>query len=247
MAIIDVRVQIGTTPTWGTPFTEGHLARMMEKYGIERTVVSSTIANSCDFIRGNAFINDIAGKGPIFGCAVVNTQYRAESIDNMRKYLSLPSFVALSITSGTPGRHVTLDECDDILNSHRRFAKPVMLDVSSKEGVLAANEIAKAFPGIKFILMSMGGAAWRTAIAMADNTLNLVLEISGSPSPEKVRLGVETVGAHRMVYGSNLPFADPAFTIGLLADGGISDLDRKMILEGTAKRLFGWARQQPTT
>lgn len=243
MAIIDVRVQIGTTPTWGTPFTEGHLARMMERYGIERSIVSSTIANSCDFILGNALIKEIAGKGPIFGCTVVNTQYQAQSIEDMRKHLALPSFVALAITSGTPGRYVTLDECEDILNSHRRFAKPVMLEVSSKEGVLAANEIAKAFPGIKFILMSMGGAAWRTAIAMADNTLNLVLEISGSPSPEKIRLGVETVGAHRMVYGSNLPFADPAVTIGLLDDGGISESDKKMILEGTAKRLFGWARQ----
>ena len=244
MAIIDARVQIGTTPTWGTAFTEGHLLRMMERHGIERCVVSSTIANSCDFIRGNAQIREIVGKGRIFGCTVVNTQYQLESIEDMRANLALPSFVALAITSGTPGRHVTLDECEEILNSHRRFAKPVMLEVSTKEGVLAANEIAKAFPGIKFVLMSMGGTAWRTAIAMADHTLNLVLEISGVPNPEKVRLAVETVGAHRMIFGSNLPFSDPGVTLGMLDDGGISNSDKKMILEGTAKRLFGWARQQ---
>ncbi len=244
MAIIDVRVQIGTTPVWGTPFTEGHLMRMMDRYGIERSIASATTANSCDFARGNAQVASIVGKGRIFGCAVVNTQYPNESIEDMRQYLSLPSFVALQIHSGTPGRPVTLDECEDILNAHRRFAKPVMLDASTREGVLAATEIAKAFPGIKFVLLSMGGAAWRTAVAMADKQLNIVLETSGNLSPDKISLGVATVGAHRMVYGSNLPFADPSVTIGLIEDSALSDLDKRMLLETSAKRMFGWARSE---
>jgi hypothetical protein len=216
---------------------------MMERYGIERCIVSATTANSCDFIRGNAQIKEIAGKGRIFGCAVVNTQYPSESIEDMRQYMSLPSFVALMIHSGAPGRPVTLDECNDMLNAHRRFAKPVMIEAADREGVLAATEIAQKFTGIKFVLLSMGGAEWRTAVAAADKTLNLVMEISGSLSPDKISLGAATVGAHRMIYGSNLPFADPAATIGLVEDGGLSDGEKQMIFEGSAKRLFGWAPQ----
>lgn len=244
MAIIDVRVQIGTTPIWGSPFTQAHLARMMERYGIERCVVSSTIANTCDFIRGNAQVKEVLDNSRILGCAVVNTQYPPQSIEDMRKYLSSTAFVALMLRSGTPGKPVTLDECSDILNSQRRFAKPTLIEVTDREGVLAADEIARAFPGIKFVLLSMGGNAWRTAIVVAEKTLNLVLEISGSLSPAKISLAVEAVSAHRMVYGSNMPFVDPAVTIGLVEDADISDADKRMIFEGSAKRLFGWDRTQ---
>lgn len=217
---------------------------MMDRYKMEACVVSATTANSCDFVRGNAQIKAIAGKSRIYGCAVVNTQYPTESIEDMRQYLSNSAFVALAIHSGTPGRTVTLDECADILNAHRRFAKPVLIEASNREGVLAVDEIARAFTGIKFVMLSMGGAAWRSAVAAADKTLNLVLEVSGHLSPDKISLGVATIGAHRMVYGSNLPFADPAATIGLIEDGELSDIDKKMIFEGSAKRIFGWSKSE---
>jgi len=213
---------------------------MMDRYGIERCIVSSTIANTCDPVRGNAELREVAGKGRIHGCVVVNTQYPARSVEDMRRYLSSDAFVALLIRPGAPGGAVTLDECADILNSHRRFGKPVLVEAADRESVLAADEIARAFGGIKFVLLSMGGDAWRTAVAAADKTLNLVLEVSGSLSTDKIKLAAEIVGAHRMVYGSNLPVADPAVTVGLVEDADIPDADKKMIFEGAAKRLFGW-------
>ncbi len=244
MAIVDVRCQMGSMPIWGTPFTEGHLNKMLERYSIDRCVASASLANSADFIRGNALIGQVAGKGRIFGCVVVNTQYPKESIEDMRQYLSLSSFVALQITAGATGRPVSLDQCDEILNAHRRFGKPVLLDTEDRESVLAAAEIAKAFPGIKFVLLSMGGSAWRTCVALAERQLNLVLEISGNLCTDKVILGAETVGAHRMVYGSNMPFSDPSATIGLMDDAGLSDTDKRLIMVGTAAKVFGWTRQR---
>lgn len=244
MAIVDVRVQVGTIPIWGTQFAEMHLRRMMEKYGINRCIVSSTKASSCDFASGNDEISQLAGKGGIYGCAVVNTQYPPQSIEDMRKRMSSPAFVAVLIRSGSPNKPVTLDECSDILNAFRRYAKVVMVEASSREGVLAAEEIARAFGGLKFVLLSMGGTAWRTAIDVADRTLNLVLEVSGSLNPDKIRLAVDRVGAHRMVFGSNMPIYDPAVTVGLVDGADITDADKRMIFEGTAKRLFGWAPRE---
>lgn len=243
MAIIDVRVQIGTTPIWGTPFTENHLRGMMTKYSIERCIVSSTIASSCDFIRGNTQIKEIAGKPGIFGCATVNTQYPPQSIEDMRKYMSLHSFDALLVRSGTPGKPVTLDESSDILNSFRRFAKIIMIEAWDRDGVLAAEQIAKTFNGLKFVLLGMGGSAWRTAIDVAEKTLNIIPEVSGALSPDKIKLAVEKVGAHRMVFGSNMPFADPSVTIGLVEGADITDGEKRLIFEGTAKRLFSWGEK----
>jgi predicted TIM-barrel fold metal-dependent hydrolase len=120
-----------------------------------------------------------------------------------------------------------------------------MIEAGDRESVLAAEQIAKAFPGLKFVLLSMGGSSWRTAADAAEKTLNLVLEVSGSLNPDKIRIAVEKVGAHRMVFGSNMPFTDPSVTIGLVEGSDITDGEKRLIFSGTAKRLFGWGQPQP--
>jgi len=85
----------------------------------------------------------------------------------------------------------------------------------------------------------MGGDEWRMASVLAEKTLNLVLEVSGSFSPDKIKFAVERIGSHRMVYGSGLPYVDPSAIIGLVQDADVSDADRRNIFENTARRLLG--------
>ncbi|MGQ9455707.1 MAG: amidohydrolase family protein [Armatimonadota bacterium] len=239
MAIFDVHAQVGTTPIWGVPFTEANLARSMQKYGVDRCIVSSTIANSCDFRKGNTQIAKIVkANRALLGCVVVNINYSEQSQEDMHSYLPDDSFAGILVTSGTPGRHVTLAEAEEILNAHRRFFKPVFLHTPNQEALMAANEIAKAFNTLKFVLLSMGGDDWRMATMLAERTLNLVLEISGSFSPDKIKFAVGHIGSHRLVYGSGLPYTDPSSIIGLVEDADISDVDRRNILEQNAKKLF---------
>jgi len=246
MAIFDVRAQIGTTPLWGAPFSDAHLLRTMQKYGIEQSIVSSTLASTCDIVRGNAQIAQaIKDKPSLLGCITVNVHYPDQAIAEMRRYLLKPDFAAMQIFPGSPKRSVTLDESEDILNAYRRYRRPVLIRAENREDVLAADEIARAFPGIKVVLLSMGGDAWRNAAACAHKTLNLVLEISGSLSTDKIKHCVDLIGAHRMVYGSNLPFMDPSATIGLVEDSDISDSDKALIFQGTAARIFRPPAEEP--
>lgn len=241
MAIIDVHAEIGTTPLWGVPFSDANLARSMQKYGVERAIISSTCGNSCDFVVGNAQIAKVVQTNKVMtGCVVVNIHYPEQSQKEMHKYLGTDAFSGILLTSGVRGRHVTLAEGEEILNAHRRFIKPVFLHCQTKEALLAADEMARAFPIMKFIMLGMGGDDWRMATVLAEKTLNLVPEVSGSFSPDKIQFAVEHIGAHRMVFGSGLPYVDPASVIGLVEDAEIPDADKKLIFEGTARRLFGW-------
>jgi uncharacterized protein len=243
MATIDVHAEIGTTPLWGVPFSDQNLARSMGKYGVEKSIISSTIGNSCDFVRGNEQIAKVVGANAVMlGCVVVNINYPEQSQKEMHAYLGTDEFAALLLTSGVRGIHVTLAESEEILNAHRRFVKPVYLHTPDQASALAANEIAKAFPIMKLVLLGMGGEDWRMATLLAEKTLNLVLEVSGSSSPDKIRFAVDHIGSHRIVYGSGLPYVDPSAVIGLVQDAEITDLDKRNILEGSAKRLFGWSR-----
>lgn len=244
MPIIDIHAEIGTTPLWGVAFTDANLARSMQKYGVQRSIVSSTIGNSCDFRRGNAQIAKIlqTNKPNMLGCAVVNINYPEQSQKEMHSYLTDDAFAGIMVSSGVPGKPATLAEAEELLNAYRRFIKPVFLRTPDQASLLAANEIAKVFTGMKFVLLGMGGEDWRMAAVLADRTLNLVLEVSGSFSPDKIQFAVEKIGSHRMVYGSGLPYVDPSAVIGLVEDADISDMDKRNIFENSARRLFGWQR-----
>lgn len=245
MATIDVHAEIGTTPMWGVSFTDANLTRSMQKYGVERSIISSTIGNSCDFRRGNAQIAKVVqANKSMLGCVVVNMNYPEQSQKEMHAYLGTDQFAALLLTSGVRGRHVTLAETEEILNAHRRFVKPVYLHTPNQQAALAANEIAKAFSIMKFVLIGMGGEDWRMATLLAERTLNLVLEVSGSSSPDKIQFASEHIGSHRIVYGSGLPYVDPSAVIGLVQDAEITDVDKRNILEGSARRLYGWSKPQ---
>lgn len=244
MAIADVHAQIGTTPLWGIPFSDANLARSMQKYGVERAIVSSTIANSCDFVMGNAQIARVVkANRNLSGCVVANIHYPEQSQKEMHSYLGSDSFAGLLLTCGSLCGHVTLADAQEILNAHRRFIKPVFLHVRDRAALLAANEMAKAFGAMKFVLLGMGGDDWRMATVIAEQTLNMVLEVSGSFSPDKIKFAVEHIGSHRLVFGSGLPYTDPACVIGLVEDAEISDTDKANILYSTARRLFGWQQQ----
>lgn len=241
MAIIDVHSNVGTTPLWGIPFTDVNLARSMQKYGVTKSIVSSTLGKSCDFQRGNAQVGRVVqANQSMIGCIVVNINYPEQSQRDMHSYLARESFAGMQLTSGVSGKYVTLEEGEELLNAHRRFAKPVFLQTFDRDSLHAANEMAKAFPIMKFVLLSMGMDEWRLATVLAERTLNLVLEVSGSFSPDKIKFAVEHIGSHRMVYGSGLPYYDPAAVIGLVQDADISDADKRNIFEGSAKRIFGW-------
>lgn len=243
MAIIDIHAEIGTTPLWGVPFSDANLTRSMQKYGVAKSIISSTIANSCDFVRGNAQVARVVqAQKHLLGCLVVNINYPEQSQKEMHTYLGNDSFAAILLTSGVRGRHVTLAEAEEILNAHRRFAKPVYLHTFDSASLLAANEIAKAFPIMKVVMLSMGGEDWRMATVLAEKTLNLVLEVSGSFSPDKIKFAVDKIGSHRIAYGSGLPYVDPSAIIGLVQDAEVTDLDKQNIFENSANRVFGWRR-----
>ena len=244
MATIDVQAEVGSTPIWGVPFSDQNLLRSMQKSGVEKSIILSTVGDSVDFQRGNAQVAKIAEtNSALAACLVVNFNYPELSQKEMQKYMGQAFFAGILLSSGNRERYVVLQEAEDMLNAYRRFIKPVFIRTTDKDSILAANEIAKAFPVMKFILLGMGGEDWRIATVVAEKTLNLVLEVSGSFSPEKVKFASERVGSHRMVFGSGLPYVDTSEVKALVEDADITDVDKRNIMENTARKLFGWRRQ----
>lgn len=215
------------------------LRQTLKRHGITSAALISGLAAECDFITGNHNLGQMlsAAEG-IYGYAVLNAAYPVDSLEEQRRNLLRPEFVA-GVLFPHDGKPVTLEDARDIVNAQRRYLKPLAISTPDTEAIHAATAIAEAFPTMKFILLTMGGDDWRTAVAAAKRQINLYLEISGSLDSDKVASASAAITPRKLLYGSGLPFSDPQLTLGLLDEAvALTGFDRNRILYQNAEAIF---------
>jgi predicted TIM-barrel fold metal-dependent hydrolase len=97
---------------------------------------------------------------------------------------------------------------------------------------------ARKFPGLTIVVAHCGGGIFiHEAIVAASFCPNIVLELS-SLMPHQVLDVLAQVPADRLMIGSDLP-EDTGTEIGKILSLGVSDEQKRLILSGTACRVFG--------
>lgn len=211
----------------------------MQRYNFSSVALISGMAASCDFVSGNQRLREILSPDEgLYGYVTLNAGYPAESLEEQRKHLHRPEFVA-GLLFGHDGVPVTLADAREILNAQRRFAKPMAIHVPDAEAAIAMHEIAREFPAMKFILLTMGGEDWHTAVVAAKQYVNLYLDISGSLDSDKVAYATSVLTARKVLYGSSLPYSDPQLTMGLVEETKtLTAMDRNRVYFQNAQQLF---------
>lgn len=241
---IDIRVNFTRHDAVGRPFGIEGIRKALDRFGIERAILVPRLAVDADFLQGNnELLEAIKSDDRLFGYLVLNPVFPEESIKLMRSAMGGPKFVAMAMFQGASQPFPNLDDCREILNAYRRFTKPIMLDVTSIEAISAVGQIAAEFANVKFILGSMGGTAWKGVMGMSKH-LNLFLETSGTLDSDKIEEAVESFGPRRVMFGSDLPFGNPASILALIQSSGIPRDVVTRILDTNARNLFGLGKEQ---
>ena len=245
MQIIDLHTHLGK---WFFPIEKVNVddfLRLMEKNEIELSVVSSIRAIAHDFREGNRELAQaIKHRQNLLGYLFLNPNYLEESFEEMDKYLSEEKFVGLGelYNEGYIGSQ-TLN-CD----GHKRILERLLEKFSQrlvlfhcwgKNGISRLLEVAREFPEINFIAGHMGNPDWEVAAESFGKLENVYLEICSSlPARRKIETVVETIGAERVVFGSDSSLINPAFIIGMVVDSEINERDKEKIFYLNAKRLL---------
>jgi hypothetical protein len=101
--------------------------------------------------------------------------------------------------------------------------------------------LAMDFPEVPVVMAHMGFVDViynDAAINMAKRAPNLYLETCGVSAEAKVAQAVQEIGASRVLYGSDMPFHDPAFDMARIEYAKISAEDKKLIMGENAKKLL---------
>lgn len=239
MPLIDTLAMLGSGAPCSGMYGRPELLSRMDSLGITHAIVASSLACASDFVVGNAWLaSQIEGERRLLGYAVVNTNHPPEAIECIRKYMPKRQFVGLILLEGDVSTPLSGTDAEEILNAHRRYGKPLLISCPNRACVHAAADIARKFPLVKVVLAGMGGRDWRSAVTVAAAELNVVLQTSGEPSPDKIREGWTAVKGNRIVFGSGSPLVDPAVTLGTISEVGLKQPELAQILFGNAERIF---------
>lgn len=217
----------------------GQVVQSMQARGIERTILMSARAAQADPLSGNRILRVMLDQGPgLYGCLVAHLNRVDASLQSIRDLLGNRRFLSILLTSTNPEEPLHPLVADETLNACRRYQKPIFVHTPNAACVETALHLAKTYNMHKFVFLGMGGADWRTAIAAAQQSVNIFLETSGALDRIRIPAAVEAIGGHRILFGSSFPHLDPAAALGLLEDCEISALERRRILNDNAFKLF---------
>jgi predicted TIM-barrel fold metal-dependent hydrolase len=110
---------------------------------------------------------------------------------------------------------------------------------SKYDGPAVVRRIAERYHGLTLLMGHSCSGAWDDAVKLANDFPNVYLELTAVLDDRGiVEKFIAEAGAHRMLFGTDLPWFDPHHGIGALLSAHITDEDRHLILHRNAECLL---------
>ena len=142
---------------------------------------------------------------------------------------------------------ISLPVVEQIAKTGKLIAFHCGADAYEKTHPFRIAKIAKRFPQMQILCVHMGGVRVpdlsRSAIELAREYANVTL-IGSEINPIAVLNAVKALGAERVCFGSDTPFALMHVCVAMyeaLLDGEVSEAGKAKIMWGNILRLFGLA------
>ena len=244
--VIDAHAHVGPWYNFFTPEpTPEAMLRVMDRCGVRMAVVSSTHAISTDGPAGNAEVAAMLRQWPdrFAGYAVFNV-HQPGSLEDVARTLDQPGFAGIKIHPDVQAYTVNGPLYNPLWELAHQRGVPILTHTfvnSAFSDPLLFGPIATGWPDVIILLGHSGvtGEGHRRAMAMAQAHPNLYLELCGSFTTGLwIRRMVETLGAERVLYGSDFPFIELRYGLGRVVFAGLSPAEEALVLGGNARRIL---------
>jgi uncharacterized protein len=238
--IIDLHQHSGPWPLpgrWGG--VEENL-RLNALRGIDKAIISSTLAIVQDMPAGNAELAEqIAGQPSLYAYVTVNPTVRADSERELSRYEGNPQFVGAKIHTNYSGCAMGDPRIATMLGVLQEWGRPLLIHTWGLAEVNALRALAMRYPRLRIVMAHTGGDAWRDGIAAAQVCPNLTLDFACStPYRAAVARALATLGPERVAFGSDSTLFDPLYMRAVFDHVLMDDTARCLVMGGNAARLF---------
>jgi len=239
--IVDVHCHLGSygRHVW----TAKRLLADMDACGVDKAVVFPTGGHKpTDYSKENDQALNAVQRYPhrLVGFARVNPHYGSSAAAEVER----------AISKGMRGvkLHPTMEVfpansplVDPIMETASRLKIPVLIHAGSPPYALPSQvaDVASRFAEVTVIMGHMGGSGLVIdAVPSAKRAENLLLETSGVARRLAIEEAVRTLGAHRVVFGSDWPYSHPSPEIAKIRVLDITEDERRRVLGGNMAELL---------
>jgi uncharacterized protein len=223
---------------------ESMVARM-DRVGIHALCINKW--NCPDIFAGNRDVATAVRRWPdrFFGFVATAPGFgRAVLTDELRRCFDEWGFRGIKVHNAyerLPFRDaIGLPEFEDGLNAVWEFAAARRAPVLCHGYVSAA--VARRYPEARFLAAHTGGC--RDAVPEYRDLPNVYFDTASSGTMRgNIEYLVEHLGAERVVFGTDMPYADPAYRLGQVITAQVPAAAMRLILGGNMARLLGLGAQ----
>lgn len=247
---VDVHMHLG-------PYSQFHIAHNdaagmieeMDRLGIRQGWIAAHAAISADAVRGNDEAAEAvrAYPGRFVGYVVVDPNYPDEVRSELERRMAQPEFRMIKIHPSLAQYPIDGPAYEPVWEMARERNCPVLTHAWSGCPYCGPEPVRRVLERHPELRLIFGHALFPTtfeeAARLASAFPNLWLDITSSNHCYRmIEHAVATVGAHRILYGSDMPFLGAAGALGRILHAEISEADKELILGGNARGLLDGVR-----
>ena len=212
--VVDAHCHLGRT--FQTEWKAKDLVRTMDACGIDRAVVFPTVNfEDNKFSNSNDMIAKAVSEYPdrLIGFARVNPHRGQEAVRELERSKEKLGLVGIKLHPTTEIFPANSRIVHPIMKTATKLGMPVVFHSGTPPYSLPSQiaDVAVRFSRIPVVMAHMGKALATEAISSAKRSKNVILETSGSSSRIGLIEGaVRTLGAKRIIFGSDWPCCHPA-------------------------------------
>ena len=248
--VVDAHGHLGPSPAFHIPDNgPAAMAARMDRVGIRRLCIASHTACYADFGAGNDETAAALDAFPdrFIGGIVLNAHDPDEIGPELDRCLALsPSkggFRYIKLHSSLHKYRLDSEACEPIWREAERRNLPVLVHSwagSPDCGYDACKKVAMAHPDVRLILgHSLAPDGYDDACRLVEAHPNVYLDtVTSLVNYGQLDFMVTRIGAERILYGSDMPFLDPAPQLAKVVFARIPDDAKRRILGGNAARLL---------
>ena len=250
--IIDADVHISPTAEGGNSIGIDELLRRMDRAGVDKALTWLQPPYMREIDEANAYVYEARKRHPDrilgFGWADPNLGVQ-KAKDTVNRCIYEYGFYGVKLNGAQNSFYIdhpalSIPVIEEIAKTSKLLAFHVGADAYEQTHPFRVGKIARQFPEMPILMVHMGGAALpdlsHAAIEIAQEHPNLTL-IGSSVSAVAVLKAVQTLGARRVCFGSDTPFALMHVEVAkynALLEGEVSDEDKYNVMAGNMARLL---------
>jgi len=251
--IIDADTHISPTGEDAMAITVDDLLHRMDRAGVDKALTWLRPPYLREVDESNAYVHQAMQQHQDrilgFGCADPHLGLD-KARDAVKRCIDDYGFYGVKLNGAQNSYYiddpeVSLPIVEEIAKTGKLLAFHVGTDAFENTHPFRVAKIARMFPEVQILMVHMGGVGHadlsNAAIEMAQECPNLTL-VGSAVRAVAVLKAVKTLGADRVCFGSDTPFALMHVEVAkynALLDGEVTPEEKQMIMAGNLARLMG--------